>query len=187
MELFREEVYGLEGRLANFDVDMMDGLALGAVLQNYIGSGRKELFYLRKKVMTEDDALINLSKVKESFVSNGIMAMPANQTQKQSPKPSAREMLLFLVHLYQILPNYKPKTTLLFKVTLDSICTHTIMLENPGKMPIYYWADLDCDRDFSIDQNEIKLDPESSAPFLVHYNAKISKKVRGRLTFRNKR
>ena len=114
----------LQRRFKDFGEDMRDVLGIGSVLQFYIGNDQKRLFNLKKIIKSEEDAIFNISKIKEALTSNGIMPLPELIDQK----PSAREMLLFLVHLYQVLPHYLPKDTLKFPLILGGTCTRHITL-----------------------------------------------------------
>lgn len=97
---------------------MVDGLGVGSLLQKYVGGEKKRLFNLKREVQNDEDRLFNLNKVKEALSSNGIIQMPEILDQK----PNAREFVLFLAHLFQILPHYMPRDTLTFPVILGGTC-----------------------------------------------------------------
>jgi len=120
--------------------------------------------------------------------------------------PSARELLLFCVQLYQALPHYIPKATIEFPAVLKDTVTKNIELSNPSKQPIAYWVkiigpteDFEIDTDAKIDPIAGKLDRDSSGnvsiriepgqtiPFPIRFKSRISKVVKGRIIFTNKR
>jgi hypothetical protein len=70
-------------------------------------------------------------------------------TQNDFIKPSAREMILFIMQLYISLPNYVPKgTPILFSCVLGEEVTKTIELNNPTAKPVSYWVKYEGSPDF---------------------------------------
>ena len=57
-------------------------------------------------------------------------------------KISMREMLLFILQLFNALPHYDPKTTIEFKCILGEEVVKTIELSNPTPRTITYWVKL---------------------------------------------
>lgn len=172
IELISKEVYSVEKLWKDFEIDMTDGIGVGSLLQKYVGGDKKRLFNLKREVQNDEDRQFNLNKVKEALMNNGIMQMP----EVLNEKPNAREFVLFLTHLYQILPHYMPRDSLTFPLILGGTCTRNIMLQNPSKKTIYYWVNLEAHRDFSIDDKfEVKLEPGETTAFAVKYTARISK------------
>jgi hypothetical protein len=66
-------------------------------------------------------------------------------------EPSARELMLFCIQLYQSLPHYVPKAQIEFPAVLGDLITKNIELSNPSKNPISYWVKLIGSGDFSIE------------------------------------
>lgn len=187
IEIQIEKVFPVVGkvRLLNFDSDMRNGLSIGSLLQVYIGNTFKKLFTLKSSINSEEDMKNNVEKVKDTLIQYGIMPQPEIF---EHPKPSAREFLLYSVHLYQILPFFLPKGTLDFPVMLKGTCVRNVILSNPSSKPIQYWVKLEAPGDFSIEKEYVKLEPkDTSQSFAIKYQARISKTMKGRITFRNKR
>ena len=120
--------------------------------------------------------------------------------------PSARELLLFCVQLYQALPHYIPKATIEFPAVLGDTVTKNIELSNPSKQPIAYWVKIIGTEDFLIDTDakidpiagklerdssgdnvSIRIEPGQTIPFPIRFKSRISKVVKGRIIFTNKR
>ena len=74
-------------------------------------------------------------------------------------EPSARELLTFCVQLYQTLPHYVPKAQIEFPAVLGDLETKNIELSNPSKNPISYWVKLIGCSDFSIETNQVRIEP----------------------------
>jgi hypothetical protein len=55
-------------------------------------------------------------------------------------KPIARDMMLFCLYLFQNLPHFTPKASIIFKAPLGGSLTKHIELSNPSKNPITYYA-----------------------------------------------
>jgi hypothetical protein len=101
--------------------------------------------------------------------------------------PSARELLLFTVQLYQALPHYIPKATIEFPAVLGDLVTKNIELTNPSKNPISYWVKLDGSKDFSIEEESVRIEPNSTINFPIKFQSRISAPVTGKVIFTNKK
>lgn len=112
---------------------------------------------------------------------------------------NAREMVLLLVHLHQILPQFIPKATIEFKGTLGQVMEKSIELKNPSSKVLQYQVFLD-DTDagtgnmdasmssaFSIESNQIILEPGKTIAFVVTFRPRFSRKVTARLVFQSVR
>jgi len=102
-------------------------------------------------------------------------------------EPSARELLLFCVQLYQGLPHYIPKAQIEFPAVLGDLVTKNIELSNPSKTPISYWVKLVGSPDFSVEEQQVKIDPGSTISFPVRFQSRISTVVKGKVIFTNKK
>ena len=173
-------------RLVNFDSDFKNGLVLGSLLQMYIGNTSKKLFSLKTSIHSEEEMKNNFDKVKMGLREYGIAAPPEFFDSKF--KVSSREMLIYLANIFQLLPYFLPKATLEFPVMLKGSCVRNIMLTNPSGKRIHYGVKLDgAGADFTIEKDAIEIEPKQTVPFAVRYNARISKKITARITFKNKR
>ena len=163
---------------------MKDAIVFGTTIQNYIGVHMKMVDHLKQQINSDEDLKYNIEKLKDGMMEYGITGINSN---KDLLYPSAREILLFSVHLYQTLPHYIPKTVVEFTCLLDEKVTKHIVLTNPSPKVIYYWVRLQAHKDFSIESDSIKIEPKQTVQFPVVFMAKISTFVTGRITFRNKR
>ncbi|GMF29514.1 unnamed protein product [Phytophthora fragariaefolia] len=120
---------------------------------------------------------------------------------------TGREMLLLLLHLQQTLPQFIPKATIEFKGGLGHVMEKSIELKNPSARPLRYHVFLDgVDRnypgvgstglnmtsgssdsaaasEFTIESNELVLDPGKTVAFVVTFRPRFSRKVTARLVF----
>jgi hypothetical protein len=101
--------------------------------------------------------------------------------------PSGRELLLFCVQLYQSLPHYIPKATIEFPAVLGDLVTKNIELSNPSKSTISYWVKRVGSTDFSIEQEEVRIEPGQMVAFPVRFQSRISTVVKGKVIFTNKK
>lgn len=112
---------------------------------------------------------------------------------------NAREMVLLLVHLHQILPQFIPKATIEFKGTLGQVMEKSIELKNPSSKVLQYQVFLD-DTDagsgnmdtsmssaFSIETNQVILEPGKTIAFVVTFRPRFSRKATARLVFQSVR
>ena len=83
--------------------------------------------------------------------------------------PSGRELLLFIVQMYQSLPHYIPKAVIEFPCTLGDLVTKNIELTNPSKNPISYWVNLDGCRDFTIEEQSLRIEPGGVVNFPIRF------------------
>lgn len=102
-------------------------------------------------------------------------------------EPSARELMLFCIQLYQSLPHYVPKASIEFPAVLGDLVTKNIELSNPSKNPISYWVKLIGSSDFSIEQEQVRIEPGQSVAFPVRFQSRISTLVKGKVIFTNKK
>ena len=114
----------------------------------------------------EDQILFNARKVIDAIHEIGLST---HIQPEDISRPSARELLLFCVQLYQSLPHYIPKAKIQFPATLGDLVTKNIELSNPSKNPISYWIKLDGSKDFSIDEECVKIEPGETINFPIQF------------------
>ena len=95
--------------------------------------------------------------------------------------------MLFCIQLYQSLPHYVPKASIEFPAVLGDLVTKNIELSNPSKNPISYWVKLIGSSDFSIEQEQVRIEPGQSVAFPVRFQSRISTLVKGKVIFTNKK
>ncbi|KAG3085239.1 hypothetical protein PI125_g19289 [Phytophthora idaei] len=113
---------------------------------------------------------------------------------------TGREILLLLLHLQQTLPQFIPKATIEFRGGLGQAMEKSIELKNPSAKPLRYHVFLDKgDRnsvgfgaatgtdatasEFTIESNDIVLDPGKTVAFVVTFRPRFSRKITARLVF----
>ncbi|KAE9083214.1 hypothetical protein PF010_g21298 [Phytophthora fragariae] len=114
---------------------------------------------------------------------------------------TGREILLLLLHLQQTLPQFIPKATIEFKGGLGQVMEKSIELKNPSARPLRYHVFLDgvernapgasgigaadsaAASEFTIESNELVLDPGKTVAFVVTFRPRFSRKVTARLVF----
>jgi hypothetical protein len=173
-----------KSRHINFDVDLKTGIGIGSLIMYYIDSPIRKVMSLRPMINSIEDMKFNWERIKQTLKEYGISPPPDLFEQE----PSAREMVVYLLYLFQVLPYFIPRATLEFPVMLKGTCVRNIMLNNPSKKKICYSVKLDSiNDDYSIEKNIVDIEPGATVPFAVKYFARISKVNRARITFRNKK
>lgn len=174
-------------RILNFDTDLADGLALAAALKAH-APNLKSLETLNFEPETEAQRLSNCSKVPLAIKEMGL-TYPL--TADEIVRPCARNMLLFVLFLYQKLPSFIPKTIIEFTGALDMEMVKHIELKNPSKLPVVYSVSLEGSGDFHIDEDTVNLDAKGKegdmVKFAVRLKARFSKSVEGRIVFTSAR
>ena len=170
--------------LSNFDADLHDSLVLAAVIKSHYGSNSKNLKDMKQSVFNEEQVLHNAKKLIDTIHEIGLTT---HLTPSDLANPSARELLLFCVQLYQGLPHYVPKAQIEFPAVLGDLVTKNIELSNPSKNPISYWVKLDGSSDFSIDEDCVKIEPGTTVNFPIKFQSRISNPVQGKVIFTNKK
>jgi len=173
----------LPKRLTNFDADLQDGRVFAALIQSHYGNAKK-LKDIKTTCYNDDHLIFNAQRVLESIEE---IRLNTHMTAQDIANPSARELLLFCVQLYQSLPHYIPKAQIEFPATLGDQVTKNIELSNPSKNPISYWVQCDGSKDFSIEQGDIRIEPGSTINFPIQFQSRISAPVSGKVIFTNKK
>lgn len=70
---------------------------------------------------------------------------------------------------------------------LGDMVTKNIELSNPSKNPICYWVKLEGSADFTIETDQVKIEPGASQNFPIKFQSRISKRVSGKVIFTNKK
>ena len=121
---------------------------------------------LKFNCFNEEQLVFNARKVIEAIHEIGLST---HITHSDISNPSARELLLFVVQLYQSLPHYIPKAKIEFPATLGDLVTKNIELSNPSKNPISYWVKLDGSKDFQIEEECISIQPGQTTNFPIKF------------------
>ena len=144
-------------QIINFDYDLRDGIVFASLIKSHYGNCQS-LKDMEFSVASDDEGRLTENAKKVLMAVNEI-GLQTHLKHKDITNPSARELLLFVVQLYQGLPHYIPKATIEFPAVLGDLVTKNIELSNPSKNPISYFVKLDGCPDFTISNDTIKIEP----------------------------
>ena len=168
----------------NFDKDLRDGMALYAVMVSHWPSLESFYISLRKPCRTEahfrDNARVVVSMVRE-------LALPYTLHEDDILLPKGHEMVLFILHLYQSLPQLIPRSALEFTGRLGEPVTKTIELTNPSGKAISYSVKVNGHSHFAIDATAVRIEPRATVAFPVTCTPHVSKPAEARLVFNSRR
>jgi hypothetical protein len=175
-------------RVTNFEADFCDGSILCHLLANHLPQFCQQGGILNGFTSCSDTAALektdarqaNIKRVLEVFK---LCRMDFGATAENLLRPTARLMVMFVLHLYQALPQMIPKTAIDFSCTLNDTMKKSIALTNPSGKSISYQVTLEGCQDFSIESNTVSLDPKSVTQFIVSLTPRFSKPQEARLTF----
>lgn len=178
----------LKKRIINFESDFADGSVLCHLLASHLPHLNKEggeLFGFtpcnESQVLEKED--VRKSNCEKALNVLKVCRMDFGATLEGLMNPSARQMVMWVLHLYQALPQLIPKTSIDFNCTLGATMKKSIALTNPSSRPISYMVTLEGCADFSMETSQITLDPKSVSQFIVSLTPKFSKLQEARLTF----
>ncbi|CAM9768103.1 unnamed protein product, partial [Phaeothamnion confervicola] len=98
-------------------------------------------------------------------------------------KPSGRDMVLLVLHLFQDLPQMVPRAEVEFCATLGLLSRKCVELRNPGTRPVEYNVTVAGSPDFRLPETRVTLPPGGAADFVVELMPRFTRPVTGRLTF----
>ncbi|OQS03556.1 hypothetical protein THRCLA_04122 [Thraustotheca clavata] len=174
--------------LSDLQSDLRDCVVLSYVLISHVPSLSQEngpLCGFHRNPTTQDQILENASALRNALSLLGLDYGLAPELLISLSFPST---ILLILHLYQNVPQFIPKTTIEFKGILGQTIQKSIELKNPSKKTIVYDVFLEGQvREFTIYATTLTLEPEKSAGFLVDFKPKFTRTVQARLTFRSVR
>ncbi|KDO33411.1 hypothetical protein SPRG_02218 [Saprolegnia parasitica CBS 223.65] len=174
--------------IVDIETDLRDCVVLSYVLISHVPSLAAEagpLYGFHRNPMTPEHVLENASSLRNALSLLGLDYGLAPELLCSLSLPST---ILLVLHLYQNVPQFIPKTTIEFKGILGQTITKSIELKNPSKKTIVYDVFLEGQvREFSIYAHTLTLEPEKSATFAVDFKPKFTRTVTARLTFRSVR
>lgn len=140
LELYIEQMSPVtKPRLQNFGADIKDSLCYLYLLQAYIGpSINKFNVNLKPICKNEDDFLYNAEKILGVLHDLGL---ETHLKGKDLAFPTDREMILFLIHIFNSLIFFIPqKEPIIFSCVLGEEVIKYIELTNPSPKPVAYWV-----------------------------------------------
>ncbi|KAF0687983.1 Aste57867_20364 [Aphanomyces stellatus] len=174
--------------IMDLEQDLKDGVVLCYVLMSHVPTLAIEggpLNGFNRKPTTSEHCLENATCLRNALSCLGMdYGIPAEHLCNLSLSST----VLLLLHLYQNVPQFIPKTTIEFKGVLGQTIQKSIELKNPSKKTIVYDVFLEGQvKEFSIYSQTLTLEPEKSQSFLVDFKPKFTRTVQARLTFRSLR
>ncbi|CAE8643317.1 unnamed protein product, partial [Polarella glacialis] len=166
-----------------FDADLEDSIVLAVVIQSHVPNCLA-VQNLRFPCTTLDHHEENAMHVIAALQEIGL-AFPIQAGDIASPQ--AKDMLLFVMFLFQNLPHYVPKTVIVFSTMLGVNMTKNIELTNPSKKAITYFIQLVGSSDFTIKDEQLKLEPKQTVSFPVEFQSRFSRLVEGQIMFTSRR
>lgn len=158
--------------IVNFDLDLLDGLVLGAVVATYapwtVDQYIKEMY---TRPGTAEQCLHNALRLIHAIRSIGI-DYDIHAIDITDPNPVM--MLLLVIHLYTTLPSYVPKSTITFSATLGKPILKQIKVSNPSNKQLIYNAILagSNSRDFFLVKgHHISVSPKSGTTANIQLTA----------------
>ena len=86
--------------------------------------------------------------------------------------------MLVVLFLFQNLPHYVPKTTIVFATQLNQPLMKHIELTNPSKkQAITYYCKLEGSSDFSMKRDQLQLEPRQTAAFPLEFASRFTRPV----------
>ncbi|XP_070190234.1 cilia and flagella-associated protein 47-like isoform X3 [Littorina saxatilis] len=159
--------------VVNFELDLMDGLVLGAVIgahMPFVTKSHLEDMYTHPT--TAEQCLHNALKVVTALRYAG-MDYDIQAVDITDPNPVM--MLLFVVQLFHILPQYLSKATMDFTGTLHSTVTRQVKISNPSSKALTYHillAGRDS-RDFIVSKGtSVTIPPRQTIPLSVEFTSR---------------
>jgi hypothetical protein len=172
-------------KLKNFADDFSDGNVLASIILTYFPK-IEEKYKLPKKKVNPDGKIggLNIEKFLYELKSYGIYT---HIKAKHFSIPNPKEIMLFIVMLFQNLVHFIPKDTITFTCVLGETVTKVITIENSNpNRRIEYFVKKEGSDDYVIPNiPEIKLE---NAPYElpVQFKSKVSMPVEGKLYLINK-
>ena len=172
-------------QVVDFQKSLTDGLVLAGVIQSHIPN-ITSLMHMRTHITSTEDCVYNAGKIISALKEIGLHY---ELTSTQLVNAHQRDMLLFVLFLYQKLPHYVPRTTLEFRGTLDDEIVKCIELTNPSTRSITYSVHIEGANDFRVDSYTVQLAGKgkngSTVKFPVRFKSRFSKPVEARLVFQS--
>eukprot|EP00929_Paragymnodinium_shiwhaense_P088700 TRINITY_DN49010_c0_g1_i1.p1 TRINITY_DN49010_c0_g1~~TRINITY_DN49010_c0_g1_i1.p1 ORF type:complete len:2929 (-),score=783.00 TRINITY_DN49010_c0_g1_i1:108-8894(-) len=163
-----------------FDADLEDSVVLATVIQSHVPHCNAVLNMKFPCADYEENAMHIIAALQEIG-----LAFPVQASDIAYPQP--KDMLLFVMFLFQNLPHYVPKTTIVFATMLGVNMTKNIELTNPSKRAITYFVHLEGSNDFAIKEEQVRLEPKQTVTYPVEFQSRFSRLVEGQIVFTSRR
>jgi hypothetical protein len=178
-----KERYDRKAPVCTFDTDLEDSIVLSVVIESHVPNCQavKNMKYPAGRL---EDLEENAMQIVAALQEIGLQ-FPIQPGDIASPNP--KDMLLFVMFLFQNLPHYVPKTVIVFATMLGVSKTQNIELTNPSRRAITYYVTMEGSSDFVIKEESVRIEPKQTVSFPVEYQSRFSRQVEAQITFTSKR
>eukprot|EP00761_Pharyngomonas_kirbyi_P008295 gb/GECH01008306.1/.p1 GENE.gb/GECH01008306.1/~~gb/GECH01008306.1/.p1 ORF type:complete len:1295 (+),score=319.63 gb/GECH01008306.1/:1-3885(+) len=166
--------------IARFDSDLKDGIALAAVIQCHIPSSENTFKDLVLHAESSWEYQQNIQTIIRAMRENGLR-YPLDAS--DFLKYTSRDMVLFVLYLFETLPYFMPQTKIKFNCTINERLIKTIELSNPSNDTIEYNIYKNGADEFSIQSRFLKINPKDRAKFSITALCTFAGPFYGRVTF----
>ena len=166
--------------IQSFDEDLRDCVVYSSLILSHIPELQPVFLELNRQCQDSDDMMLNAELVITAMKE---MNMEIRSTVEDLVRCSGREALMFVLYLYQTLPQYVPKASIHFTGGLHQALSKSIELTNPSPSTIEYFVRLDGDEEFSIKTDRLRIPPNSTEAFEVQCLSRYARPSRGKLSF----
>ncbi|CAJ1445026.1 unnamed protein product [Effrenium voratum] len=171
-------------KVSCFDSDLEDSIVLAVVIQSHVPHCQA-VQNMRPQCTSLDHHEENAMHIIAALSEIGLQ-FPITVSDIASPQ--AKDMLLFVMFLFQNLPHYVPKTTIVFSTMLGVNMTKNIELTNPSKKAITYFVQMvGGSNEFAIKEDQVKLEPRQTVTFPVEFHSHFSRLVEDKIMFTSRR
>ena len=170
----------------DFSKNFADSSALSAVVISYFPNEEKNS--VRKRLQSDDFKTISYSNIINILKAYGIFTHIKKFQVSPTNTPNAREIVLFLIMLYQNFQHFYPKDTIQFSCTLGDTIVKSITLMNPTNKYLEYAIKHEGGDSFIFPNfSDIKIEPAKEVEYQITFKSKFSNKTEGKLYFINKK
>jgi hypothetical protein len=171
-------------RIASFGRDLQNFYYFSCAVDLYTSHESQLCGKVKANAFLNDEIALNYDYFKSALYEFGIKEefndgdfLPGNPT----------GLLLLTVHLFKTLPPYVPRSTIEFNCSLHEKIVKEISLSNPTGKTISYTVKLFGPKNFSVEQDVVKLEGKQSVLVPVSFAANTSFPVEGKIFFQNRR
>jgi len=170
--------------IKNFSSDLSDGHFLSSLVHSYFPKG-EEMTKTKKQKQTSEIKVLPHGNIIQILKDFGVYT---HMKPKHLAFVSDREMLLFIIMLYQNLQHFYRKDVVKFTCILGDSITKAISLVNTTNKLIEYDVKFHGSPDFFLPSNsEIKLEPGSPEyQYPITFKSRLTQEVRATIFFINK-
>ena len=170
----------------DFSKNFADSAALSAIVISYFPNEEKNS--VRKRLQSDEFKTISYTNIINILKEYGIFTHIKNFKLSPTNTPNAREMILFLIMLYQNFQYFYPKDTIQFTCTLGDTVVKSITLMNPTNKFLEYAIKHEGNECFVFPTfNDIKIEPGKEIEYQITFKSKFSNKIDGKVYFINKK